>query len=83
MISHVVLFRPKPDLSNADREGLVAAFERAVRDIPTVRGVWADTFSQSQLLLWAHYIAKNRGCKIWLDDAKNDRQDILVIGEKQ
>ena len=41
MISHVVLFRPKPDLSNADREGLVAAFERAVRDIPTVRGVRA------------------------------------------
>ena len=41
MISHVVLFRPKPDLSNADREGLVVAFERAVRDIPTVRGVRA------------------------------------------
>lgn len=41
MISHVVLFRPKPDLSNADREGLVSAFERAVREIPTVRDVRA------------------------------------------
>jgi len=39
MISHVVLFRPKPDLSNADRDGLVAAFERAVREIPAVRAV--------------------------------------------
>ena len=41
MISHVVLFRPKPDLSSAEREGLVAAFERAVREIPTVRAVRA------------------------------------------
>ena len=39
MISHVVLFRPKPGLSNADREGLVSAFERAIQEIPTVRTV--------------------------------------------
>ena len=39
MISHVVLFRPKPDLSTADRDALIAAFERAMRDIPDVRGV--------------------------------------------
>ena len=39
MISHVVLFRPKPDLSGEQREGLVSAFERAIRDIPAVRGV--------------------------------------------
>ena len=39
MISHVVLFRPKSDLSNADRDGLASAFERAVREIPTVRTV--------------------------------------------
>ncbi len=39
MISHVVLMKPRPDLSAADRRGLVAAFERAVRDIPVVRDV--------------------------------------------
>ena len=39
MISHVVLFRPKADLPADDRRSLVAAFERAVREIPTVRGV--------------------------------------------
>jgi hypothetical protein len=39
MISHVVLFRPKSNLSNADREGLVSAFERAIHEIPTVRTV--------------------------------------------
>src|SRR5256885_9493105 len=41
LISHVVLFRPKPDLSQADRDGLVAAFARAARDIPEVRDVRA------------------------------------------
>jgi len=39
MISHVVLFRPKPDLTIEDRDALIAAFERAVREIPDVRGV--------------------------------------------
>jgi len=39
VISHVVLFRPKPDLSRADRDALVAAFTRAIQEIPTVRGV--------------------------------------------
>jgi hypothetical protein len=39
MISHVVLFKPRVDLSSADREALIGAFERAVREIPTVRGV--------------------------------------------
>ena len=39
MIAHVVLFRPKPDLSTEDRRALVNAFERAVRDIPSVRAV--------------------------------------------
>lgn len=37
MIAHVVLFCPKPDLSVDDRRSLVAAFERAVREIPGVR----------------------------------------------
>jgi hypothetical protein len=41
VISHVVLFRPKPDLSPADRDGLIAAFRTAVLEIPTVRGVRA------------------------------------------
>jgi hypothetical protein len=39
MISHVVLMKPRPDLSYADREGLVAAFETAIREIPAVRSV--------------------------------------------
>jgi stress responsive alpha/beta barrel protein len=38
MILHIVLFKPRPDLTPADREGFVAAFERATREIPTVRG---------------------------------------------
>ena len=39
MISHVVLMKPKPDLAREDRRALVAAFERAVKDIPSVRAV--------------------------------------------
>jgi len=39
MISHVVLFRPKSDLSDDEREGLARAFEHAVQRIPTVRAV--------------------------------------------
>ena len=41
MISHVVLFRPKPDLPAADRDALVSAFKRAVAEIPDVRAVHA------------------------------------------
>jgi Stress responsive A/B Barrel Domain len=39
MVSHVVLMKPKPDLAASAREALVDAFERAVREIPTVRDV--------------------------------------------
>jgi hypothetical protein len=39
MISHLALMKPRPDLSTSDRERLIAAFERAVREIPTVRRV--------------------------------------------
>ena len=39
MVSHLVLMKPRPDLTTADRRALVDAFECAVRDIPTVRGV--------------------------------------------
>ena len=39
MISHVVLFKPKADLTPTDREALVAAFEHAVKHIPHVRRV--------------------------------------------
>lgn len=39
MLTHLVLMKPRPDLSEADRSALVDAFERAVRDIPTVRNV--------------------------------------------
>jgi len=38
-ISHVVLMKPRPGLSPADRDALVAAFERAAREIPSIRGI--------------------------------------------
>ena len=37
MIVHVVLFRPRPDITDADRDGLLDAMRVAARDIPTVR----------------------------------------------
>lgn len=37
MITHLVLMRPRPDLTEDDRTAFVRAFERAVRGIPTVR----------------------------------------------
>jgi hypothetical protein len=37
MITHLVLMRPRAGLSADDRRAFVRAFERAVRDIPTVR----------------------------------------------
>jgi hypothetical protein len=37
MLSHVVLFRLRSDLSRADREGLVRALEVALRNIPSIR----------------------------------------------
>jgi len=39
MLTHLVLMKPRPDLSAADRAALLDAFERAVREIPTVRNV--------------------------------------------
>ena len=41
MITHVVLFRVRPDLATEERAALLDAFERAVRQIPTVRGARA------------------------------------------
>jgi hypothetical protein len=38
MISHIVLFRPRPDLTADARDAIVAAFESALRDIPSIRG---------------------------------------------
>ncbi len=37
MISHVVLFRPRPALTEADRNALIAALRHAVSGIPTIR----------------------------------------------
>ena len=37
MIAHVVLFRPRPELSREARDGLVAAFEAALGQIPSIR----------------------------------------------
>lgn len=39
MVVHVVLLKPRQDLSETDRRAFAAAFRRAVTDIPTVRGV--------------------------------------------
>ena len=39
MVTHIVMMKPRPDLSAADREALVVAFERALREIPTIRHV--------------------------------------------
>ena len=37
MVAHVVLFKPKPGLDAAARQRLAAAFEQALRDIPSIR----------------------------------------------
>ncbi len=37
MLTHVVLFRPRPELAPADADALIAAIERAARDVPAVR----------------------------------------------
>ena len=37
MIAHVVLFRPRGDLSPAARTALAVAFETALREIPSIR----------------------------------------------
>jgi hypothetical protein len=39
MVSHVVLMTPRPDLTSADRSEFVEIFRRALREIPSVRGV--------------------------------------------
>ena len=38
MTIHVVLFRPRPDISDEDRDGLLESMRAAAREIPTVRG---------------------------------------------
>jgi hypothetical protein len=37
MTAHVVLFRPRPDLTDEARQALVAAFDAALREIPAIR----------------------------------------------
>ena len=39
MILHIVLLKPRTDLTPDDRRKFMHAFETAMRDIPTVRGV--------------------------------------------
>jgi hypothetical protein len=39
MVSHLVLMKPRPDLSADDRQALIDAFDRAIRAIPTVKDV--------------------------------------------
>ena len=39
MVTHLVLMKPRAGLSSDDRQAFVAAFERALRDIATIRNV--------------------------------------------
>jgi hypothetical protein len=39
MFAHIVLLTPRRDLPEEDRRAFVAAFEKAMRSIPSVRGV--------------------------------------------
>jgi hypothetical protein len=39
MVTHVALLKPRPDLAESDRHAFVEALARAVREIPSVRGV--------------------------------------------
>src|SRR3954463_3474631 len=39
MVTHLVLMKPRPDLSTAERGALIDAFKTATREIPTVRDV--------------------------------------------
>jgi hypothetical protein len=39
MLTHLVLMTPRPDLSVADRGALIDAFERAIREIASIRHV--------------------------------------------
>ena len=43
MMWHVVLLKPRADLSIAGRQALLAAFDRAVREVPSVRDVRIGT----------------------------------------
>jgi hypothetical protein len=37
MIAHLVMFRPRADLHDADRQGLADALTTALREIPSIR----------------------------------------------
>jgi hypothetical protein len=39
MVTHLVLMKPRSDLSASDRRDFIAAFERATREIPSVVAV--------------------------------------------
>ena len=39
MIAHLVLYELRPDISEEDRAQFLAALDKAVTTIPTVRGV--------------------------------------------
>ena len=39
VVTHLVLMKPRPDLSSDDREAFVAAFERALREVASIRSV--------------------------------------------
>jgi hypothetical protein len=59
MIAHIVLFRPRADLSDNGRAELAAAFESAIEAIPSIRGARIGTRvlhgRPYEALMSAHY----------------------------
>jgi hypothetical protein len=43
MVAHIVLFRPKPDITPSDRKAMFDALEAAATGIPSVRGFQIGT----------------------------------------
>jgi hypothetical protein len=39
MVTHLVLMKPRADLTPVERQAFVSAFQRALREIPSVRAV--------------------------------------------
>jgi hypothetical protein len=54
MVSHCVVMKPRPSLTAAEQDALIAAFERAIREIPTVRRVRVGR----RIVHGAHYEAR-------------------------
>jgi hypothetical protein len=69
MLTHLVLFNPRPDLPAADAERLLAALEHAAREIPQVRRFEVGRQTASPPGYAASAAAAYRYvAMVWLDD---------------